>query len=303
MRQFVSVLALGTVLLPSLFAQSPQRAIPDDNLAYPVRIDLSDCSNKGTVQGSGFFLNTGTEEYLVTARHVLFNLAEQPQPGKGLSLLCEKAALLSYSRDPKEHQQNVIELDLEKFNGEGNIRPHSTKDVAVVRIGVNVKVAVADQSKPLAYTLTMFPEVKVVTLAPSGFLSVGLDGLKKFDDVLAANDVYVLGYPSSVGVQQVPQIDYSTPLVRRGIVAGINRSNKTIVLDCLTFFGNSGGPVLQSSRVGLGERVDVIGVISQYVPFQENWLNATMSYSYSQLHNSGYSIAEPVDGVLELVGK
>lgn len=54
---------------------SAQKSIPDDNLAYPVRIDLSNCGNGNTsVQGSGFFLNTGTEEYLVTARHVLFNM-------------------------------------------------------------------------------------------------------------------------------------------------------------------------------------------------------------------------------------
>jgi hypothetical protein len=44
-----------------------QRAIPDDNLAYPVLI---------TVPGelaSGFFLNTETSVYLVTAKHVIFD--------------------------------------------------------------------------------------------------------------------------------------------------------------------------------------------------------------------------------------
>jgi hypothetical protein len=275
-----------------------QRAIPDDNLSYPVRIDLSDCGIKNqTVQGSGFFVNTGTAEYLVTARHVLFNTNELPQPGKGLSLLCKKAELRSYSKNPKEKQQNVLQLDLEKLYNENNVKAHSTKDVAVVHMGVNV-------TKPDGtYAMTLFPEVTVVAAAPSGVLSAGLDSLKQFDDVLVSNDVYVLGYPSSIGIQQVPQIDYNTPLIRKGIVAGINQSNKTIVLDCLTFFGNSGGPVLQSSPLGLGHRLDVIGVVSQYVPFAEVLVNTTMSYSNTQFRNSGYSIAEPVDGVLELIGK
>jgi hypothetical protein len=137
----------------------------------------------------------------------------------------------------------------------------------------------------------------------SGILGVGLETVKKFADVLTGNDVYVLGYPSSIGIQQLPQIDYDYPLLRKGIVAGTNESNKTIVLDCLTFFGNSGGPVLQVVPVGLATRFDVIGVVSQYVPFAETLVNTTFSYSNTQYHNSGYSIVEPMDSVLELLDK
>jgi hypothetical protein len=283
---------------------SAQRSIPDDNLAYPVRIDLSNCGNSNaTVQGSGFFLNTGTEEYLVTARHVLFNVAELTQPGHALPLLCKKAKLLASSKNPKEEQQNKFELDLEKLNIDGKVKAHSTRDVAVVQIGVNSTQPQADTSKPPTYTVAVIPGVVQIAGAPSGVLNVGIDAVKKFDDVLAANDVYILGYPSSIGIQQAPQIDYNTPLVRKGIVAGLNRSNRMIVLDCLTFFGNSGGPVLQTSHTGLGVRINVIGVVSQYVPFAETWLNTTMSYANVQVHNSGYSMAEPMDAVLELIGK
>ena len=117
------------------------------------------------------------------------------------------------------------------------------------------------------------------------------------------NDVYVLGYPSSIGIQQQPQIEYNSPLLRKGIVAGMNETNKTIVLDCLTFFGNSGGPVVQTVHEGLTTKFDVIGVVSQYIPFTETWVNMTLNYSNMQVHNSGYSIAEPMDSVLELIGK
>jgi hypothetical protein len=140
--------------------------------------------------------------------------------------------------------------------------------------------------------------------APSGLLSVAMASIKKFDEVFTANDIYIMGYPPSIGIQQQPQIDYNAPLLRKGIVAGINQSNKTIVLDCLSFFGNSGGPVLQVIHENFTSiRFDVIGIVIQYVPFTETWVNTTISYSNFQVHNSGYSIAEPMDSVLELIEK
>lgn len=60
-----------------------QRAIPDDNLAYPVLINLTDCtSNVGSIQATGFFLNAPSATYLVTARHVLFNEAVRLAPNE-----------------------------------------------------------------------------------------------------------------------------------------------------------------------------------------------------------------------------
>ncbi len=116
------------------------------------------------------------------------------------------------------------------------------------------------------------------------------------------DDIYVFGYPSSIGLQQAPQIDYNSPLIRRGIIAGLHDATSTIVLDCMTFHGNSGGPVLEVTRQGLVTNFRIIGVISQYVPVLETWVNVSQSYPNSQLYNSGYSIAEPIDPVLELVG-
>jgi len=71
----------------------------------------------------------------------------------------------------------------------------------------------------------------------------------------------------------------------------------------MTFHGNSGGPVVEVLREGLPHQFRVIGVISQYVPVAETWVNTTQSYFNMQLYNSGYSIAEPMDPVLELVAQ
>ena len=160
-----------------------------------------------------------------------------------------------------------------------------------------------EESKEVRLAAKPLPGVQAIQRTQKGPVVVYSGYTRKLNEILTANDVYVFGYPSSVGIQQFPQIDYNSPLLRKGIVAGINDARKTIILDCLTFHGNSGGPVLQVSRTGLVTHFDVIGVISQYIPTTEKWVNATLNYGYLQLHNSGYTIAEPMDAVLELVDK
>jgi hypothetical protein len=76
-----------------------QRAIPDDNLAYPILITLGDNSS-----GSGFFLSSAGAVYLVTAKHVLFkDRPKQEVDAKNpdlQELRSAKATLLCYSKDP-----------------------------------------------------------------------------------------------------------------------------------------------------------------------------------------------------------
>jgi hypothetical protein len=46
----------------------------------------------------------------------------------------------------------------------------------------------------------------------------------------------------------------------------------------------------------------VIGVVSQFVPFAANTVSTAVSVPVAILLNSGYSIATPIDFVLELIG-
>ncbi len=293
------------------FAMS-QRAIPDDNLAYPVLINLTDCSNVTSIQGTGFFMVAKSVVYLVTARHVLFNASVNPAPNQPRPLLCKKGELMSYSKDPKETQMNRFSLDLEALNANGAVQAHSIHDVAVVRVATTMP-AISPSANPSpspspspttlpanASLIKVIPGVMLTQSAPSGILSVSSDVVGKFDDVLTANDIYVLGYPTSIGLQQAPQINYSAPLLRRGIIAGINSNNKTVVLDCMTFHGNSGGPVVEVIHEQFRNRFLIVGIVSQYIPLQETWVNATQNYLNVQYYNSGYSVAEPMDSVLEL---
>ncbi len=107
----------------------------------------------------------------------------------------------------------------------------------------------------------------------------------------------VFGYPSSIGLKNAPQIDYNRPLLRKGILAGTNPATRTLILDCPVYFGNSGGPVLEVDRQGLTATFRIIGVVIQFIPFNETAGSQTAMI----LSNSGYSVAVPMDFVLELL--
>jgi len=127
---------------------------------------------------------------------------------------------------------------------------------------------------------------------------------KIYKDVLVGNEAFVFGYPTSIGLKEIPQINYIRPLLRKGTIAGKNDKMKTIILDCPTYYGNSGGPVVEVERIGaFNTQFRVIGLISQFVPFAEIWINATQKYSYKQLSNSGYTIVIPIDFVIELINQ
>ena len=281
-------LLFGLLIVFALIAlgeAQADRAIPDDNLAYPVLVNLDSGSN-----GSGFFLHSATSTYLVTAAHVLFDETSG-------NLKSKTAKLLSYSKDPKETGRNIFELDLTTLLATKRIRRHSTEDVATVHIADATGTA---EAGPRA--LTMIAGVSVLEKAPSGILGVSLDTVKRFNEVLTANTVYVFGYPTSLGIKEIPQIDPLRPLLRFGIIAGTNPARKSIILDCPSYPGNSGGPVLEVEEVDLvNRRFRVIGVVSQFVPFAETWVNKTHNYQNLTISNSGYAVAVSMDPVLDLI--
>jgi V8-like Glu-specific endopeptidase len=259
------------------------RAIPDDNLAYPVLITLKNGS-----QGSGFFLNASKATFLVTARHVLFKQ-------KTDDLLDSDAEILSYARDPKDTGKNEFVLDLKALKQNGEIRRHADHDVAVIRIGIR------DESAQR--TLNATKGVSMRQMAKTGILGVAESTIKCFSDVLTANQVFIFGYPTSLGLKTIAQIDHLRPLLRGGIVAGTNNQTKTLIIDCPAYGGNSGGPVLEIEQEDRGRRMWIIGVVSQFVPAVENWVNVPHGYANTNVYNSGYTVSTPMDFVMELVAQ
>lgn len=140
--------------------------------------------------------------------------------------------------------KNVIRLDLRTLFKANRIRKHSTEDVTVVHVADLMGGSDASSKQ-----LSMVSGTAVIEKAPSGILGVALDTLKHFEEVLTANTIYVFGYPTSLGIKEFPQIDPLRPLLRFGIIAGTNPARKTIILDCPSYTGNSGGPVLEVDQL------------------------------------------------------
>jgi S1-C subfamily serine protease len=273
-------LTVSLITMPPL--ATAQRAIPEDNLAYPVLLTI------GSTTGSGFYLNAPDSVYLVTAKHVLFDPATH-------RLIDSHLTLLSYSKDPGDATHNVFVADLSALQTNGDIKPHPSQDVAVIKL-FTVKRADDDKSK-----FVMIPEPGVTASESSNQGVLGADSniVKLFANVITGNDVMVFGYPVSLGLQQLPELDVHRPLLRKGIVAGTNPDKHAIIIDCPSYFGNSGGPVVELDREPFQTKLYIIGVVVQYVPFVQTGGGQTFALQLAS--NSGYSIVVPMDFVMELI--
>lgn len=257
------------------------RDMPDDNLAYPVLITSN--GNPRSSSGTGFYLNEGRATFLVTARHVLFKDSE--------NMLADTILCRSYSKDLSDPTPNVISLNLTHLNKLGEVKAHKVYAIAVVRIGR----AVEDKVK-------MNEGVSSISHARAGIVGVAASSIKIFEKALVGNEVFLFGYPLSLGMKETPVFDYSRPLLRKGILAGKHEARKTLILDLPAYPGNSGGPVLEVETDGpFSKTFRVVGVVTEFIPTVETWTNTPYRYENHTIGNSGYSVAASMDAVLEMV--
>lgn len=279
------------VALIGLIAASALRclsgSLPDDPLTFPVLIVHA----KGT--GSGCILQLSNSVYLLTAKHVLF---AEPDGTNAPALLSPNAAVRAYSAAGSTNvSERNVQLNLAQLLATGEVRFSTNRDVALVRI---------EECIPTNRSLVvLLPGVTFST--PTRGLSVRPpDVLCCLTNVGVGADVFMFGYPTSLTAPMRGMFDPTQPLLRKGIVAGINLSRRTIVVDCPAYQGNSGGPVLQVEHPALNvTSFKIIGLVSAFVPFQEEWENKTLRYSHVILSNSGYTLIEPIAVALELVWK
>lgn len=254
-----------------------KRFMPDNNLGYPVLIRV------GTSTGSGFYFRTDAGVFLVSALHVFFYREKSKIQIKG-----GVAHLSSYGPNPETNKRIVLAIDLTKTP----VRTNKLRDVVVIEIGKVTGTGKWSYGNGVVALASGAPQEGIVVVPRSS--------LKLFNDVLISNEVFVMGYPSSLGVG-TNQIEPHRPLLRKGIVAGKNHERKTIILDCPVYFGNSGGLVIEVSEKNVGHReFIVIGIISQFIPFVEELTSKQLGYTNRNYENSGYSIAVPVDTIIRL---
>jgi Trypsin-like peptidase domain len=281
---------IGTVAILASGNAMARRAIPDDNLAYPVLITLR-MKNGGVIYGSGFYLNTPVSVYLVTAKHVLFAPSGQ--------LVDADLELISYTREAAAPQRITLTSTTSLLSENNNIKAHPTKDVAVIKVGSFALPSTPSNGAP--NTPQSIPTPQMFSLVPgwvrntpegASIVGVAPESVKTYDQVLVGNDVIMYGYPRSL--VDVRQLDPLRPLLRRGLIAGLNEGRHTIVIDCPSYRGNSGGPAVEIEPDGFGAKLKIIGVVVEFVALTEGTEDFGIKF------NSGYSIVEPMDSVLEL---
>jgi len=282
---FSLILLLASLLVPDVFAHMQ---IPEDNLGYPVLVAL-----KGNVIGSGFYLDGNKFFYFVTAKHVLFKKTSKSK--KDCVLVAKTIELTGYRPEIDEISKNEFIVDLEHLFQMGAVIYHHISDIAIIVFGKHVRIG---DGPGLIYNAGINKKGGIAHKVP---ISVNAYSVKKFRSVLVGNDVFLFGYPASLSIPKRPQFDKRKPLLRKGIVAGKNLKEQTIIIDCPGYPGNSGGLVIEIEEFGYANTYQPIGVLTQYIPYMLTFIDPRTGKLRQIPTNSGYSVVEPMDKILELL--
>jgi len=292
MRNFV-FLALALTFCAS--SALSEQILPENLHSMPVLIEVPLPGGMQTSTGTGVFLSASNKVFLVTAAHCIFNVLSTNKS----ELLNSNAVISSLYQDKDGDGKNAFFLDLKQLSDNGLIRRHPAHDVTVIQVfsmaplGTNGPVL----DLPVAGVQLASRPWTVVTYAAS---EVALS----FTNIPDGSETYILGYPVELLKDPTAsEVDFSYPLIRRGIVSQRNRQTGKLIIDSGVYGGNSGGPVLVVRQPSIGEKVFyVAGIITQFVPVTTRvWPNAGITNSV--LVNSGYGVAESIDYAIELMAQ
>lgn len=268
-----------------------RNVLPDDNLYYSVLLSL----DEGKSYGSGFRLKYKDYNYLVTARHVLFNENYELR-AKNLIMTCQNAN--------DTDKPVIFGIDLE----EAFCKYDKVNDAAIIRLGkfkklydkeTPLKKDTATHKRPTVLTLESYLSEISMPINPR-LVSLDKEATRGINEIRIGNDVFLMGYPTSLGMKRNEDFDSSKPLLRKGIIAGVHKNNNTFIIDCPTYFGNSGGPIVE---YGEDDYYRIIGIVSKYIPFVTKWYSSREHITNTELTNSGYTVCVPIQAIFDLIDK
>jgi hypothetical protein len=247
--------------------------------------------------GTGFLYTGKHWTYLVTARHVLTG---DPTSDIILSGVLN-CSIYWEGQDDSEILPDTIIIHLKQGC---SIYEKNCGVYAMERDIVAIKLAHFDShnhfvgldNSPISH-----PEpIKIRTL-----ITERVENVKKFNEINVLDDVMSCGYPSSLKIIQ-NQLDPDLPVWKKCVVAQKNGKRRTIIIDGPVYHGNSGGPVYIADKSS-GE-AKLIGIAVQYVPYITDVLESStdsvrVSSTTVAVPNSGYSVVEPIDGLIDIMEK
>lgn len=288
---------LGLLFTPAPPANAGA-VFPMDEQAFPVLITLLDANGVSVGTGSGFYLVESNKVYLVTARHVFFT----PQPPFTLSQPFATAASFATGTNGSKF---TYRFDLQLMLTNGLFKFGTNHDIAALMIGTQ-QVSPKDTNR----MEIVLPHIMPGSIMASGgdLAALGGEMVAGYTEAIVGEDIYLFGYPVSVGMKNIPgggavQFDYDRPLLRKGIVSQKYDKAKTLIIDAAVAHGNSGGPVLVKEPNGLGQNYKVIGIVTETIPLIAAMKLDMQAHSLqpTDVSNSGYSVVEPMDTILELI--
>ncbi|MFH6997160.1 trypsin-like peptidase domain-containing protein [Flavobacterium sp. FlaQc-57] len=266
-----------------------RNVLPNDNLYYSVLLSL----DEGKSYGSGFRLKYNNCNYLTTARHVLFDENYKLRATR-LIMTCQNAN--------NNDEPVILSIDLEK----AYCKYDKINDIAIIKLAEFKKLY--SKETPLKYekkeqkrpTQLLWESYLSEVSLPVNARLVSLDkeATRGLNEIKIGNDVFLMGYPTSLGMKINEDFDSSKPLLRKGIIAGIHKN--TFIIDCPTYFGNSGGPIVEYGEDGYYR---IIGIVSKYIPFVTKWYSNREHITNTELTNSGYTVCVPIQTVFDLIDK
>lgn len=232
------------------------------------------------VSGTGFVLQDSLPNdgliYLVTARHVI-----SEKKGKNKLELKSPIWKVTFSEKLSDRGYSSFLLNLRKLRDKGAIIWSNTYDVVLIGFGVMIEGEF--------YSFEDSEQMDLMASFKRKQTSMLIEVLKPLADINIAEEIFISGYPTSLGFKKSEQYDYYKPLVSKGIVSSIYPEKETFITDCAVYPGNSGAPVIGFSNE---RQLSVLGIVIEYVPLINKKNNV-------DIDNSGYSVCLSSDVILK----
>lgn len=275
---------------------SAEQVLPVDLHGMPVLIMIPSPKDVNVADcGTGVYLSFSNRIFLVTAAHCIFNIFST----NTTELINSRAIISSFNVKGDPSTKYSLLLDLNRLKQQGLIKRHATHDLAAIWL--------ATMKHPFTNeTVVNVPVDGVQGLVPpkAFWETWPPDSLCTMTNVSDGAEVYILGYPVELfqnGSKLPVAVDFDSPLIRKGIVSQKNQKTGKLIIDSGVYGGNSGGPVLVVDHPALGvTSFKIAGLITQFVPY-ETRVAPEAGITNSDMVNSGYGVAEPIDYALELM--
>lgn len=238
--------------------------------------------------GSGILVNNESSIYLITAKHVIFNILDNDL----LKIKSDRASIKFFTKDFVNEQERLINIDLARLLNSEYIRIHPQEDICVIKLANH-------SNREIKYLPGVTRKYDKVIYNPFPIHEPGRISGKS--DLFLGDDLITVGFPISLGLSSKPQFDYNRPLLKKCSVSSLSDVFPTLVMDCSAYGGNSGGAVFLERTDANKFSISLIGIVIERIPFINRTKDSGGSTNTFIDETSSYSVVVPIKYALDLI--